>query len=341
MTNIRDVAREAGTSIATVSRILSNDNSFETTVKTRRRVQDTAKKLNYTVKLHKKTLKKIHLGCVLALTAEKYSDPFFTSILSAAEEECVQHNALISIIRNYNELDNPSVLSEICSFGLSGMILMEDLPHRMLNQLKASIPNIVTVDIPTNEFNSIGFDNYESNIQVMNCLINYGYRRIAHIGGSSSGIDFEHSPRMSAYREVLFRNGIPYDPSLTLNCKWDLDQCAVCATQLFSQNQLPEVVFAGSDTLATVIIGVMHKMGLKCPQDIGVIGFNNISMSSIMSPPLSTVNVPSKDIGITAVRRLMEMINGKDNRIMKITFPTQIVLRESLRQINENEFVYY
>jgi DNA-binding LacI/PurR family transcriptional regulator len=335
MANIRDVAREAGTSIATVSRILSNDSTFEITDKTRKSVLDAAKKLQYTVKAPKKAPKKIHLGCVLALTAEKYSDPFFTSILSAAEEECVSHNALISIVRNYNELENPAVLSEICTFGLMGLILMEDLPEPMLRKLKASIPHIITVDLPITEFNSVGFDNYESNVQVMNCLLDHGYRRIAYIGGSSPGIDFESSPRMAAYREVLFRNKIPYDPSLVFNCKWDLDLCASYATQLFSMDRLPDAVFAGSDTLASVILGAMHKMGLRCPEDIGIIGFNNINMSALMAPPLTTVDVPTKDIGSAAVRRLMDIIHGRDDRIMKITFPTKIILRDSLRDISK------
>jgi LacI family transcriptional regulator/LacI family repressor for deo operon, udp, cdd, tsx, nupC, and nupG len=332
MANIRDVAKEAGTSIATVSRILSNDSSFETTEKTRQNVLGAVKRLGYSVKTAKKTQKKIHLGCILALTAEKYSDPFFTSILSAAEEECVSHNALISVIRNYNELENPAVLSEICSFGLSGLILMEALPDSMLRQLKASIPHIIAVDLPTADFNTVGFDNYESSLQVMNCLIDHGYRRIAYIGGSSPGMNFDCSPRMAIYREVLYRNGIAFDPALALNCSWDLDQCAECAAKLFSLDNPPEVIFAGSDTLASIILSVMHKMGLRCPQDVGVIGFNNIAMSSLMAPPLSTINIPTKDIGAAAVQRLMDMIGGRDNRIMKIQFPTQIILRESLLQ---------
>ncbi len=330
MANIRDVAREAGTSIATVSRILSNDSTFDTTEQTRQNVLDAVKKLNYTVKSPKKAKKKIHIGCVLALTAEKYSDPFFTSILSAAEEECIQHNALISIIRNYNELENPAVLSEICSLGLSGLILMEALPENMLSRLKAAIPHIITIDLPCCEFNDVGFDNFDSNFKVMNCLLDHGYRRIAYIGGSSPGESFENSPRMAAYREALFRCGISYDPSLALNCNWDLDRCAECASQLLSLECLPEVIFAGSDTLASVILSVMHKKGLKCPEDVGLFGFNNISMSSLLAPPLSTVHVPTKDIGITAVRRLMEMIKCRDSRIMKIHFPTQIILRESI-----------
>ncbi len=334
MANIRDVAREAGTSIATVSRILSNDYTFEVTSETRKKVLEAAKKLHYSVKTPKKAQRKIYLGCILALSAEKYSDPFFTSILSAAEEECVNHNALISIVRNYNELENITVLSELCSFGLSGLILMEKLPDEMLQQLKESIPHIVAIDIPCNEFNCIGFDNFESNLQVMNCLIDHGYRRIAYIGGDSPGVSFENSLRMVAYRDALFSNNIPFDPSIIYNCKWDLELCASYTEKLLSSEKLPDAIFAGSDTLASVILSLMHKKGLRCPEDIGVIGFNNISVSAHMVPALTTVDIPAKDIGVTAVRRLIDLISGKDDRIMKITFPTKIILRDSLRKIS-------
>lgn len=335
MATIRDVAKEAGTSIATVSRILSNDRTFDVTSETRKNVLKAAKMLNYTTKTRKKQ-NKIHLGCILALTAEKYSDPFFTSILSAAEDECINHNALISIVRNYNELENKKVLSEFCSFGLSGLILMEKLPSDMLEQLKNSIHHIVAIDVPGNDFNSVGFDNFEANLQVMNCLIDHGYRRIAYIGGDSPGTYFETSQRMVAYRDVLFRNNISYDPSIVYNCKWDLELCASFAKKLLSSENMPDAVFAGSDTLASVVLNVMHKLGLRCPDDLGVIGFNNISISAHLAPPLTTVDVPTKDIGVTAVRRLMDLIRGNDELILKITLPTKTILRDSLRKMKSD-----
>ena len=335
MANMRDVAQEAGTSVATVSRILSNDVTFETTKQTRRNVIDAAKKLNYNLKPVKRAQKKVQIGCILALTAEKYSDPFFTSILSAAEEECVAHNAIISTVRNYNELENPAILTEMCSLGLSGLIVMENLPEDMLKLLKGSIPHIVTVDQPNYEFNSVGFDNIESNLQVMNCLIDRGYRRIAYIGGSPTNLSFMDSPRMLIYRDVLCRNNIPYDPSIVINCNWDLGHCASCTTELFSSDTPPDAIFAGSDSLASIVLGAIYKLGLKCPQDVGVIGFNNIGMSAHTAPPLTTIDIPTKEIGTVAVQRLMDIIKGRDDHIMRITFPTKLILRDSLRDIKE------
>lgn len=333
MATIRDVAKEAGTSIATISRILSNDDSFDVSSETRKSVLEAAKKLNYTAKTKRKKQNKLHFGCVLAVTVEKYSDPFFTSILSAAEEECVKHNAIISVIRSFQELQNEAVLSELCSLGLSGLILMENLPEDMMERLRASIPYIVAIDILSDEFNSVGFDNFRANARVMDCLIAHGYRRIACIGGDAPGDSFETSSRMAAYRDALFRNGIEYDPSLVFNCNWELDVCARGVEAMLSADRLPDAVFAGSDTLASIVLSEMYKKGLRCPDDIGVMGFNNLSTSAHFAPPLTTVDIPTKDIGATAVRRLVELISNDDGYIMKITFPTRIVLRQSLRNV--------
>lgn len=338
MANIRDVAKEAGTSIATVSRVLSMDPTFETTAATRQNVLDAAQKLNYTKTRVRKAPKKLLLGCVLPFTVEKYSDPFFTSILSAAEEECIAHNALICMVRNHLELENPAVLDELCSYGLTGLILMEQLPEPMLRRLRESIRHIITVDVPGSEFNSVGFDNYTSNLDVMRCLLARGYRRIAYLGGSSPSMDFHNAPRMAAYREALFQAGLAFDASLTVNCGWDLDACAEAAERLLRGEDRPDAIFAGSDTLASVILGVIQRLGLRCPEDVGVIGFNNIAMSALMTPPLSTVDIPTREIGVVVVRRLLELIGAKaGDPVFKITFPTTLVLRDSLRPAEQTD----
>ncbi len=332
MANIRDVAKEAGVSIATASRVLSHDETFKTTENTRKKIFDAVEKLGYTIRVRKNTKRKLNLGCVMALTSEKYSDPFFNSILAGAEEACIKHNAAITVLRNYNELKNPQVLHELCTMNLDGLILMENLPEKILNPLVKSIPNIVAIDQLYYDFNTVGFDHYESNMQVMNYLISNGYRRIAYIGSGSPNSSFLESQRVAVYREVLRKNNIPYDESLIMDCHWDLNTCAACAEQILSSESKPDAIFAGSDTLASVILGVIYKLGMKCPDDVGVIGFNNLDISAHMIPALTTVDVPTLEIGRTAVKRLVEIIQNKNEYKLKILFPTKLVIRDSIKE---------
>lgn len=335
MANIRDVAAEAGVSIATVSRILSGDAAFQATAHTRQCVFDAAQRLRYVLSLAPRRQKKIPFGCVLALTAEKYSDPFFTAILSAAEEECDRQGAAISVVRNYNELRNPVVLQELLGAGLAGVLLMERIPNDLLDRIEERIPNILFIDNDAADyrFDGVGFDHGNANRQVMRCLLTHHYRRIAVISGSSPNDPFSDSVRLLTYRESLRQAGLPFEEAYVKDCSWDLDLCARQTRELMSLKEPPDAIFAGSDSLATAILGTLYAMGLRCPDDVGVIGFNNISLSAHMAPPLTTIGVPTREIGYAAVQRLMDMVQGRGGCKRKILFPTELIMRGSLRDM--------
>lgn len=334
MANIRSVASEAGVSIATVSRILSGDSDFKVTAQTRQSVLDAASRLRYTLPPAKRKQRKIQLGCILAFTAEKYTDPFFTSILAAAEAECDRLGASISIIRNYNELRSTAVVQELLSSGLSGILLMERIQQNLLSQIEKRIPNILFVDNDEADyrFDSVGFDHSNANRTVMRCLLERGYQRIAVIGGSSPNDPFCDSIRLATYRESLRDAGLPYREEYVKDCAWDLDLCVTQTRELLSLASPPDSIFAGSDSLATAILGTIHTMGLHCPDDIGVIGFNNINLSAHMVPPLTTIGIPTHEIGVVAVQRMMELVQGNGGSKRKILFPTELIIRGSLRE---------
>lgn len=328
MATLRDVAKQAGVSLATASRILSNDPSFKTTEQTRKKVEDAVASLNYTFKSKAKQ-SKYNIGCIMAVTTEKYGDPFFNSILASAEEESTKYGMVISSIKNYNELKDPNVLAEMCRQNLDGLILMEDLPTDVFQQLTDSIPYLVGIDPYMCDYNNVGFDHIEATFQVMNHFLACGCRRIAYIGGGAPNTNFLDSKRMIAYRESLRKAQIPYDPSIVIDCDWDIEQCARETERIMKAKDRPDAIFAGSDTLASVILGKLYEMDIHCPRDISVIGFNNLSISAHMIPPLSTIEVPTHEIGKRAVQRLYQLMHDHDDTILNILLPTKFIERNS------------
>ncbi len=331
MATIRDVAKDAGVSIATVSRVLSGDKFFRVKDSTRKNIMDSVQKLNYKIPISETT--RLHFGCVLADTTYKYGDPFFMEILQAMEEECESNNMMISINKSYQELEDPHHLQEFLNSDLSGVFLMEHVSPTVMTALKAHIPHIIFIDNdePEYVFNNVGFDHTTANWQVMNYLLSKGYRRIGIISGGSQKVSLDGSLRIIAYREMLRQSNIKFDPSLVKDCKWDLDICKRQTEELMSMQNPPDAIFAGSDSLASVVLGTLYSMGYRCPKDVGVIGFNNIDLSSHMVPPLTTVEVPTEDIGRAAIKRMHQLVNGDDTSIMRILFPTKIIERKSLR----------
>ena len=330
MATIRQVAREAGVSIATVSRVLSGDPGFNVKDETRDRILAAVRKLNYQIPIRAQN--QLHFGCVLADTTDKYSDPFFMEILQAMEETCHRNNAMIAFARSYQELEDPQSLQEFLGGSLSGVFLMEHVSPQVMTAIRTHVKNIVFIDNdePLYEFNNVGFDHTTANWQVMDHLLSLGYRRIGIISGGTQRVPLAGTLRLIAYREMLRRAGIEFDEDLVRDCRWDLDLCKAQVQELMALPEPPDAIFAGSDSLASVVLGTLYRMGYRCPRDVGVIGFNNIDLSEHMVPPLTTVQVPTEDIGQAAVERMLQIVGG-DRSIRRILFPTEIVERKSLK----------
>ncbi|TDW13211.1 LacI family transcriptional regulator [Breznakia blatticola] len=329
MSNLRDVAKKADVSLATVARVLSNDESFKVTPETKEKIFSAAKDLNYIYKSKKTKKKPWRVGFILALTAEKYSDPYFTSILSAAEAEAEKLDIQPIIARNYNELLKPEILKEFLDFELDGVIIMERLPADMMQQLQSKIPHIIGIDPIQSNLNIITFDAYRATTIALEHLIQKGNRRIAYIGGAGINEVFDDTLRMAAYRETLRRNDLTFDEAIVRNCDWDLNTCGKQTDEILALENRPDAIFAGSDTLGSVILGRIFASGLRCPDDISVIGFNNIPTSEHTTPPLSTIEVPTKTIGKLAIKRLHELLTNTDTEIYTISLPVTLIERES------------
>jgi len=332
MANIREVAQLAGVSIATVSRVLAGDSDFHTTEETKKAVYDAVNKLQYSPR---PADKKYRLACILPSTAEKYSDPFFMSILNAMEKEADHFGATFSLIKNIDDITNPSVLQELLNTKLDGIIMMEILPKETISLIRKKIPNILFIDIEEADLdiNNIGYDRYFANLQVMNHLIKLDYKRIAIISGPSfTDKSLDSTIRLTCYREALKKANIPYDNDLVKDCDWDLDICEKQVKELMELKNKPDVIFAGDDSLASCVLSTLYTLGYKVPEDVGVIGFNDDALSAHTFPPLTTIDIPTVDIGIAAIHRMIEMIKGRAIKTHKILFTTKLIERKSLRR---------
>lgn len=332
MATIRQVAKEAGVSIATVSRVLSGDPKFHVKDETRRKIMIAVRKLHYEIPIREPDI--LRFGCVLADTTDKYADPFFMEILQAMEEACLTAGAVIASARSYQELEDPQILQQFLGEDLSGVFLMEHVSPSVMTAIQAHVKHIVFIDNdePEYQFNNVGFDHTTANWQVMHHLLHMGYRRIGIISGGTRRVPFAGTLRLVTYREMLRRAGIAFDEALVKDCRWDLDLCKTQTEELMALPEPPDAIFAGSDSLASVVLGTLYSMGRRCPRDVGVIGFNNIDLSEHMVPPLTTVEVPTVDIGRAAVERMLQIVRGEDRSIRRILFPTEIIERKSLRK---------
>ena len=329
MATIRDVAKKAQVSIATVSKILSGDPGFHVSESTRKRVMKSVEELNYTYVEKKRP---IRIGCIMSLTYS-YSDPYFNDLMSGIQSYCSSHNALVSLVVSYSQFREMKDGLEKQLAQMDGLIITS-WPEDKLNFIRQLKKPVVFMEHYVNGSCNVGYNEFYANQLVMDHIISCGYRHIAYIGGPMDYHDFEDSARMIVYRESLRKNGIPFDPELLYNCKWDSKLCAVQTRELLAKHPETQIIFAGSDSMAIVILSQLNSLGLHCPDDIGVIGFNDLELAQSFTPPLTTLHLPSIEMGQKAAEVLIQQIKTNTEQNLQILLPVELKVRNSTKKIS-------
>lgn len=340
MATIRDVAKLANVSTATVSRILNADKTYKVTNETRDRVWQAVRDLNYVrnqsgkdslskSEVKNNTAGKVKIGCVLCVTREKYTDPYFMSILSGVESKLIESGYSLSVIRTKNELQDPTVLFNTLSESLTGLIVMETLSDEIYAQLRDKIEFIVGIDTRHQDIDNVCYDRFAAAEKAVQHLIDKGHRRIAFIGGTDTIDPLRKEQRCRGYISVLEDNNIKVEPDIIKNCEWDSKLCYSKTLELLDLTRRPTAIFAASDLMAMIAANAIYERGLKVPDDIAVMGLSNIEMSKYSNPPLSTIDVPKTQIGEIAAEILISRIKGESSLPKKIILPTSLLIRNS------------
>lgn len=338
MSTIRDVAKLANVSTATVSRILNNDTKYKITDETKERVWDAVRALNYTLpskppkrKQEKATpAEQCKIGCILSVTKKKYNDPYFMSIFAGIEKRLQEKGCTISFIKTGAELVDHANLVSAFKEPVSGLILMESLNRELYDYVRSHVPHIVGIDTVREDIDNIGYDHYRAGLIAARHLISQGHRKIGFIGGSGDSPNLMNSRRFQGFYIAMSEAGLTVNPKWLMNCEWDEDLCAAQVDSLCKSGDIPTAIMAASDLMAIVAMNSLFKNGLSVPNDVAVTGISNIDMTKYTTPPLTTVHIPTEEIGIVAADTLLSRINGNDLMPQQIILPISLIPRSSV-----------
>jgi LacI family transcriptional regulator len=339
MSTIRDVASLAEVSVATVSRVLNNDTKYKMTDETRSRVWQAVTQLNYKVKAPVKIPQSsesaagsrgsIKIGCVLSVTKKKYNDPYFMSILSGVETQLMNKGYGISFIKTGAELEDRQILYNTFSESITGLILMESLNADTYQFIRKQVPNIVGIDTQWEDIDNVGYDHHNvANIAVRH-LIEKGHKKIGYIGGSGISGNIKESRRYRGYYASLHAAGLSVNPDWVIDCAWDEDICIQKVNHLLAEKNCPTAFFVASDLMAMAVLSSLYSKGINVPNEVAVIGLSNIEVSKYSNPPLTTIEIPTMEIGMVAVDLLTARINGDKLLPKKVILPTSFIKRSS------------
>jgi LacI family transcriptional regulator len=188
-------------------------------------------------------------------------------------------------------------------------------------------PHIEGVAVP-----AVVAANHGGALQVMDYLIGLGHRRIGFIGGS----DHAHSAirRFQGYKDGLASAGLRYDPALVAAGDFTVQRGQAAAQALLALPERPTAIFAANDLMAFGVMVAARDLGLRIPQDLSVIGFDNIPETMLVSPRLTTVDQSIREMGVLGAQLLIRLIQGERPEQLRCTTPTRLIVRDSCQAID-------
>ena len=252
------------------------------------------------------------------------------SIFAGIEKRLQEKGCVISFIKTGAELEDRSSLVSAFQEPVSGMILMESLSKELFDYIRSQVPHIVGIDTMLEDVDNVGYDHYQAGLLATRHLISRGHRSIGFIGGSGDKPDLMNSRRFQGYYIAMSEAGLPVNPDWCLKCEWDEDLCAAQVDALCKSGNYPTAIAAASDLMAIVAMNSLFKNGLSVPNDVAVVGISNIDMAKYTTPPLTTVHIPTEEIGIVAADMLLSRLGGNELLPQRIILPISLLERSSV-----------
>lgn len=336
---ITDVARRAGVSTATVSRTLAAPDRVASD--TRAKVMAAVAATGYTPNITARNLRARSTRIVLALVPGM-SNTFFNPILNAVEDTLSAAGYGLIIGDTQGSVAKEAHYTRLIRAGqVDGVILFTGhLPRDEDYTVAAAHVPIALVcnEIPGNSFFSV-FDvaNRQAAQMAVEYLVAAGHRRIAHIGGSPENI--EARERMQGYADALSAAGLSSDPDLVWGDSFRFEAGVDAAHRYLAAAAPPTAVFAAADDAAIGFIRTVRDAGIRTPDDVSVVGFDDIEYANVIEPPLTTMHQPRADLGRSAATDLLLRMapNAPDLPPTRMRLPCKLVIRDSVRAIGPSE----
>jgi LacI family transcriptional regulator len=331
MPTLSDIADDVGVSIMTVSRALADKPGVA--LDTRHRVLESAKRLGYAANSE---------GRVVARETTSTIGVLVNNIGSEDIAEIIEGISTILDVANYDiVIFNPfrmrrtpdDYVFEVSQRAVDGLLIaaantlvVQSVDY--IEQLCRQRFPVVFIDqrVPNSTVPFVTAENWQGAYDATRYLIQLGHRRIGFIVGPLT--ESPSGERLSGYRDALAQNGIAYDEALIRYGDFSRQSGYVAAQSLFAANEPPTAIFASNDPMAFGVIKAAQQMDKRIPEDLSVIGFDDIASTAETHPPLTTVRQPLREMGRVGAQMLLDMLRGRPH-MAKAELRTSLILRDS------------
>jgi len=326
-----EVARETGVSLQTVSRAINNKG--EIAEETKRRVLVVAERLNFRPSAIARSLATKRTKAV-GLIVPDIANPFFSQIARGVED--IAYSSGYSVFVCNTDEDHRRELSALDSLlerQADGLILCSSrLPETDLARSVKAFGSAVLVNRALEEnqkgIGTILVDDASGTQQAVGLLIIHGRRTvIAFLAGPEQS--WSGRNRMQGFKEGLTQNGLRVDPALIKHCEPETDQAREATLQLLQLRPDIDAFVAYNDLVAVGVLQACKDLGRRVPEDVAIVGCDDIPLASLVTPPLTTLRIPTREMGVTAMRALIVTMRGEQQETSPIVLAPELILRGS------------
>lgn len=336
---ISDVADRAQVSEATVSRVLNNSNSVSSS--NRKAVLDAIKQLGYTPRRKSKAKSTgttaLCIGTSHLSGERELSGHYFPAIIQSIQEECSRQSINLLLISLSSEDTGLQEVQRVIRQGaVDSMVLLYVLdPEVIETLLNFDIPSVlVNAYFPWLPIDSVNSDAFTGVLLAMRYLVDNGHQRIALIDAPEDRQDYWIRMRGLAYRHALEQVGIPVDPDLI--ARGDLGPAGGerAMQQILDRNTPFTAVMCCNDESAFGAMRALQAAGLRIPEDVSVVGHDDVNATTLVTPALTTLRVSRYDLGRLAIQMLSQRIENPDHPPHHILTAERLIMRDSARNLN-------
>lgn len=334
MVTIKDVAKKAGVSPSTVSRALSGNASVKES--TKQKILEAVKLLNYRPNFLAQGLKEGKTKTI-GLIIPNIRNPIYPALARGVEDTAKKFGYSVVLCNTDEDVKTEKeYIQKLRKRWVDGLLIApaaKETEH-IVELQKEGFPMVIIVRNVDFLANAVIIDNFRAAYDAVSFLIKTGHQRIAIIKGNQQLALYRE--RFRGYKQALLDAGLPVHEELITgdesdSVQWSLDGYNAVYS-LFAQNIKFDAVFATTDLRAIGAIRAIKDHGYKVPEDISVIGFDNLEFSSLIDPPLSTVSQPLYDIGVRAVNKLLALINTETMQEPTVEImSSELIIRRSTR----------
>ena len=335
MATNREVAKKAGVSITKVSRILNNDDSFYVSKSTKEKVLKTVKQLNYVKKRKKNKISQSNIAIIKCFDEKiENEDPYFVSLKINLENILKKKVSKVKFF-DLEEIEKLIKYNEISNFSLTdAVIFIGETSKEKLKFFKSLNENIICVDVydTDNITDYIKFDMRNSVEIVLNYIFKLNHKKIGLLVGRNKVVKNLVDFREKYFKEIMVKNGLYREEYLQIG-DFSMESGYIMMKEILKLEDRPTAVFCGNDSIAMGAYKAIRENKLKIPEDISIIGFNDLKLSQYSIPPLTTIKIDTKLIAQETVNSLIELLEGKRDYHKKVFLPIELIERESCQRI--------